>query len=160
MDLLCVKYIYTWKHLEKRRGRACLRRQKAAVCRILIGPRVCLMLVFDVFQGSVPRLNAEKKRWRVKKRREGERKTCSNFDFGGLWSVEGLRGFRFSPWIWPYCFYPSTSGTLTSIVFVSCGTEGAVLACFCFFSLFFFFKPPCLKLWSRAWQQYNSEECS
>lgn len=54
-NLLCVKYIYTWKHLKRTQRRACPRRQKAAVCRILIGLSERLMPAFDVFQGSMPR---------------------------------------------------------------------------------------------------------
>lgn len=49
-------------------------------------------------------------------------------------------------------FCLSASDTLTSIVFASCETKGH------FWPVFFI--PPCIKLWSGAWQQDNSQECS
>lgn len=48
-DLLCIKCIYTWKHLQRGWRAARPRRHKAAAaCRILIGPPPRLMAPFDV----------------------------------------------------------------------------------------------------------------
>lgn len=59
--------IFTLENISREgKGEPCPRPQKAAVCRILIGSSVCLMLVFDVSQESVQR--PDKKMERTKER--------------------------------------------------------------------------------------------
>lgn len=120
-NLLCVKYIYTWKHLERLQRRACPRQQKAAVCRILIGLSVRLMLVFDVFQGSMPRPNPGEKDGEKHK----ERPDCWDSELRCLYVL--LADWKsvyilFLEMVSLFC--PSAWDTLTSIVFACCEMKG------------------------------------
>ncbi len=97
------------------------------------------MLVFDVFQGSMPR---PKPREREMERNRQERLRL----FGGLWeSLHSLAGDGFT--VLPNCVRHINVYCLCLL-----WNERAFLLCF--------FIPPCINLWSRAWQQENSQECN
>lgn len=137
--------IFTLENISREgRRRACPRRQKAAVCRILIGPSVCLMLVFDVF----PRIRAEAEPLR------GTGGEIRPLRLRGSTDSEGEPGqFTFSPprdgfVVSPFCLRRINIYCLCPVV----EWEGI--------SVLPPLKPLCIKLWSRAREQDSGEECS
>lgn len=85
------------------------------MCRILIGSSVRLMLVFDVFQGSM---------LRPKLREKGgvQQRDCWE-TLWGLWDLEGQRDRLHSLPGDGFIVCPTASDTLISIVFASCETK-------------------------------------
>lgn len=85
------------------------------MCRILIGSSVRLMLVFDVFQGSMLRPKPREK--------GGEQQRDCWETLWGLWALEGPRDSLHSLPGDGFIVCPTASDTLISIVFASCETR-------------------------------------